>query len=69
MAAATVVTPVAETVAPVEVGHRSCSVCLLGHIAMQLGRRLRWDPVAERFVGDAEADRMLGRPMRSPWQL
>jgi predicted dehydrogenase len=59
----------AETAAPVEVGHRSCSVCLLGHIAMQLGRRLRWDPVAEQFTNDAGANRMLSRPMRSPWHL
>jgi predicted dehydrogenase len=59
----------AETVAPVEVGHRSCSVCLLGEIAMRLGRRLKWDPQRERFVNDTEADRMLSRPMRSPWHL
>lgn len=59
----------AETVAPVEVGHRSCTVCLLGSIAMQLGRKLRWDPDKERFVNDEEADRFLTRPMRAPWQL
>jgi predicted dehydrogenase len=59
----------AETAAPVEVGHRSCSVCLLGHIAMQLGRKLRWGPVAEQFANDVEANRMLWRPMRSPWRL
>ena len=59
----------AETIAPVEVGHRSCSACLLGDIAMRLGRRLRWDPARERFVNDAEADRMLTRPMRAPWYL
>ena len=59
----------AATVAPVENGHRSCSVCLLGDIAMQLGRKLRWDPAREQFVNDPEADRMLWRPMRAPWQL
>jgi len=59
----------AETVAPVEIGHRSCSVCLLGDIAMRLGRKLRWDPVEEGFVGDADANRMLFRPMRAPWRL
>jgi predicted dehydrogenase len=58
-----------QTVAPVEVGHRSCSACLLGDIAMVLGRRLRWDPDKEEFIGDAEANRMLSRPMRSPWSL
>jgi len=59
----------AATVAPAENGHRSCSACLLGDIAMQLGRKLRWDPDREQFVNDAEADRMLWRPMRAPWQL
>jgi len=59
----------AETVAPVEIGHRSCSVCLLGDIAMRLGRKLRWDPAKEEFVGDADANRMLYRPMRAPWHL
>jgi predicted dehydrogenase len=60
----------AETVAPVEVAHRSCTVCLLGSIAMQLGgRTLKWDPKKEAFIGDAEANRMRSRPMRPPWKL
>jgi hypothetical protein len=59
----------AKTVAPVEIGHRSCSVCLLGAIAMQLGRKLKWDPEREQFIKDADANRMLSRPMRSPWYL
>ena len=59
----------AETIAPVEVGHRSCTACLLGDIAMRLGRKLRWDPDKEEFVGDAQANRMLSRPMRAPWQI
>ncbi len=58
-----------ETAAPVEVGHRSCSVCLLGDIAMRLGRKLKWDPGQERFTNDDGANRMLSRPMRSPWHL
>jgi predicted dehydrogenase len=58
-----------EPVAPVEVGHRSATVCHLGNIAMRLKRRLRWDPVGEQFVGDEEANAMLIRPMRAPWHL
>jgi len=54
---------------PVEIGHRVSSVCHLANIAIQLGRKLRWDPKAERFVDDAEADKLLSRPMRSPWKL
>jgi len=56
-----------QPVAPVEDGHRSCTACLLGEIAMRLGRKLRWDPARERFVGDDEADRMLDIPSRPPW--
>jgi predicted dehydrogenase len=59
----------AETIAPVEVAHRSCSICLLGDISMRLGRKLKWDPDREQFINDAEADRMLSISMRSPWHL
>ena len=58
-----------QTIAPVEVAHRSCTACILGYIAMRLGRKLKWDPQAERFVNDEQANRMLSRPMRSPWHL
>lgn len=59
----------AETIAPAEISHRSNTVCVLGFIAMLLGRKLKWDPEQERFINDAEANRMLARPMRSPWHL
>jgi predicted dehydrogenase len=58
-----------QTIAPIEVAHRSISVGLLGEIAMLLGRKLRWDPDKERFVNDDTANRMLMRSMRSPWHL
>ncbi len=58
-----------QTVAPIEIGHRSISVGLLGEIAMLLGRKLRWNPEKEQFVNDEQANRMLSRPMRSPWHL
>ncbi|MHC4744917.1 MAG: Gfo/Idh/MocA family protein [Planctomycetota bacterium] len=58
-----------ETVAPAEVAHRSCSVCLLGDIAMRTGRKLKWDPKAERFVNDDDANKLLTKPMRSPWRV
>jgi hypothetical protein len=41
----------------------------LAHIAYQLQRPLRWDPVREEFPGDEEANRMRGRSMRAPWSL
>jgi predicted dehydrogenase len=51
-------------ICPASVGHRSASQCHLGVISIRLGRKLNWDPVAERFVGDAEAETYLSRPMR-----
>jgi len=52
-----------------EVGHRSSTVCNLGNIAMRLGRTLAWDPQAERFVNDDEANTYLGREIRGDWSL
>jgi len=59
----------ARTVAPIEVAVRSDTLCHLSDIAMRLGRKVKWDPEKEYFVNDAEASRMLTRPMRSPWHL
>ena len=53
--------------APAEVGHRSCTACLVAHAAMKLDRELRWDPKAERFVNDDEANGLLSRKQRAPY--
>jgi hypothetical protein len=58
-----------KTITPAEVAHRATSTGLLGGIACQLGRPLEWDPAAEHFVNDPEADRLLGYAMREPWRL
>ena len=55
--------------APAEIGHRTVSIAHIGNIAMMLGRKLKWDPAAERFVDDAEANGMLTREQREPWTL
>jgi hypothetical protein len=52
-----------------EYGHRVATVCHLGNIAYELKRPLKWDPLAEQFVGDDEANRMVDRPKREPWRL
>jgi predicted dehydrogenase len=56
-------------ITPAEVGHRSTSVCIISHIAMRLGRKLRWNPDTEEFINDAEANGMLSRPERAPYQI
>jgi predicted dehydrogenase len=50
-----------------EIAHRACSACLIHHIAMKLKRKVYWDPVAEKFKNDDEANRMLSRPQRAPY--
>jgi predicted dehydrogenase len=50
-----------------EIGHRANSTCMLHFIAMHLKRPLHWDPAAERFLGDSEANAMLSRPQRAPY--
>jgi predicted dehydrogenase len=55
--------------ADVELGHQATNVAHLANIAYKTGRKLRWDGRQERFVDDAEADRLLTREARKPWNL
>ena len=54
-------------ISPVEIGHRACSICLITHISMKLGRKLLWNPETEMFVKDDEANKMLSRSQRFPY--
>ena len=58
-----------DPITPVEVGHRSASICHLANIAMRLNRKLHWDPDEEHFVNDEQANRLLSKPVRTPWHL
>jgi len=58
-----------QTITPIEVAHRSASVGHLGVIAMELGRKIRFNPETETIIDDPEATRLLSRAYRSPWQL
>jgi predicted dehydrogenase len=57
--------------APVEVGHRSATVCHLGNIATRLAAKLNWDPAQETFVGSGgeAANAMTHRDGRAPWSV
>lgn len=59
----------ALTIAPIEIAHRSASVGHLACIAIQTGRKIRWDPATEKIIGDPDAERLLGRGYRAPWRL
>ena len=52
-----------------ENGHASCTLVNLAKIAVRLGRKLRFDPEKQSFVGDQEANRLINQTMRGPWQL
>jgi len=54
-------------VADVEDGHRVAVSCHLANLSMQLGRKLVWDGEKEEIVGDREANALLVRPYRKPW--
>ncbi|MEO6914542.1 MAG: Gfo/Idh/MocA family oxidoreductase [Chitinophagaceae bacterium] len=59
-----------QPIAPIEVGHRSCSACLLHQIAMKLKRKIYWNPAKEMISnGDKEAIAMLSRPRRKKYDF
>jgi len=55
------------TVTNPEVMHYSMSTVHAANICMWLKRDVRYDPVKEEFVNDAEANRLRSRAMREPW--
>jgi len=55
-----------QTLEDAEVGHRTTSLCHLGHIAIQVGQELRWDPDAERFLNSDEANKLIEKPIYAP---
>lgn len=50
-------------------GFRSCTIINMGKIALQLGRSLKFDPVNQVFIDDAEANYLINPPMRGPWTI
>lgn len=56
-----------KTICDADIAHRAASAMLLGGVAKQLNRTLKWDPVAEQFLNDDEANRMLSKANRPPW--
>jgi predicted dehydrogenase len=50
-------------------GNRSNLLVHLANAAIRTGRKLRFDPVTQRFIGDEEANRLVDQPMRAPWHL
>jgi predicted dehydrogenase len=55
-------------VADIEQAHISSSSCFLANMSMKLGRSLKWDPKAHLVLSDSEANSLLARPYRGPWE-
>ena len=53
----------------VEAAHRTITIAHLANIAIRVGRKIRFDPVTERVVGDEAANRLANQPMREPWHI
>ena len=58
-----------ETVCPVEMGIRCDTICHMVDAAVQTGRAIKWDPKAEKIVGDDEAAKIITRPYRKKWKI
>ncbi len=52
-----------------EIGYRVITLPIIANIAYQVGRKLTWDPMAHRFIGNEEANRFLSEPYRKPWRM
>ncbi len=57
-----------RSVADVEIGHRSATLCHLGNIARWVGSKLTWDPVAEQFK-EKEANQFVQREQRAGYEI
>jgi predicted dehydrogenase len=57
------------TVTPVETAHRSATPGHLALISFLVNRPIKWDPVNEVIIGDAEASKLLTREYRGLWKL
>ncbi|MDF7823752.1 Gfo/Idh/MocA family oxidoreductase [Pontiellaceae bacterium B12227] len=58
-----------RTIADVEIGHRTATICHLSAISERLNRTVKWNPSKEEILGDPEASKWLDRPRRAPYTL
>jgi predicted dehydrogenase len=56
-----------QPVTDLESGHRVVTACHLANLSLKTGRKLVWDASKEEIVNDPEANQLLKRPYRKPW--
>jgi hypothetical protein len=49
--------------------HRALTTCHLAGIASRVGRKIKWDPVKERIVGDDLAQSLVDRESRKRFEI
>ena len=52
-----------------EAAHRCATLLHLANLAIRAGRKIHYDPVKERIMGDEDANRLVNPPMRAPWHV
>ncbi len=57
-----------KPVADITEGFQSSTACILANLSQQLGRSLAYDMEQGLIPGDAEANKLLARPYRKPWE-
>ena len=57
-------TPVSD----IEEVHYSTNVAPAGDARLKLGRSIQWDGQKEQCIGDPEANKLLRREYRKPWE-
>jgi hypothetical protein len=58
-----------RTLSPADVALRSTTPGYLGLISILSRTKIHWDPDRQRIMDNPLAERLLSRPMRSPWHL
>ena len=55
-------------ISDIEIGHRSTNMSLLAMISLKTGRALQWDGEHRKILDDADANALLRREYRKPWE-
>jgi predicted dehydrogenase len=58
-----------DPVSDVDAAHQASGLGLIADVAARLEQKLKWDPIKEQFVDNAEASKMLKRPMHNGYKL
>ncbi len=58
-----------DPIVPVEIGQRTSATSILGTIALELKRPVRWSPEAQYFINDPEAEKFFHREYGNGYHL